>query len=428
MSKPKGQMERIIFAAKEADEPLIANFQAETPRDLLLSIIKEKHAQIPSIMEESAIDCWIIFVRETTANPDPVMNLIIGGDVVWDSAFIFSNTKENFSRTAIVGNFDADEEVKKAIWDEVIPYKEGISSSFQQFIDSLSPLQIALNYSQDDAMSDGLSHGMFLKLESILSNKRKSFVSASPIVSAIRSRKTSKEIALITKACELTEEINDRIAGQLQVGMTEKQIQRLFHNEMDRLGAAAAWQRNSCPSIDAGPEKTLGHVGPTTLKLQEGHTLHNDFGVKLNGYCSDLQRMWFVGSANEIPDELMHAFETVKNAIRLALAAIKPGCMGYKIDKIARDYVKERNYEEYAHALGHQVGRQAHDGGTLLGPLWERYGDLPRGEIEEGNVFTLELHVKTQNYGTVSLEENIVVTASGARFLVPPQEEFRLIK
>jgi Xaa-Pro aminopeptidase len=421
-------MEGKSIAVQEVSEPLTATLQAETPQELLLSIIKEKHVQIPSIMKENAIDCWIVFVRETTANPDPVMNLVIGGDVVWESAFIFSNTKGNFSKTAIVGNFDADEEVKKAIWDEVIPYKEGISSSFQRSIDSLSPSQIALNYSQDDVMSDGLSHGMFLKLESILSNKRNSFVSASPIVSAIRSRKTTKEIDLVTKACELTEEINDRIAGQFQVGMTEKQIQGLFHNEIDRLGVVTAWQRNSCPSIDAGPEKTLGHVGPTDLKLQEGHTLHNDFGVKLNGYCSDLQRMWFVGSANEIPDELIHAFETVKDAIRLALATIKPGCKGYEIDKIARDHVKERGYEEYAHALGHQVGRQAHDGGTLLGPLWERYGDLPRGGIEEGNVFTLELHVKTQKYGTVSLEEDIVVTTDGARFLVPPQEEFRLIK
>jgi Xaa-Pro aminopeptidase len=138
--------------------------------------------------------------------------------------------------------------------------------------------------------------------------------------------------------------------------------------------------------------------------------------------------MWFVGSANDIPDELEHAFEIVRNAIQRASEAIKPGSIGYEMDKIARDYVKEQGYEEYAHALGHQVGRQAHDGGTLLGPLWERYGDLPKGKLETGNIFTLELHVKTENYGTVSLEENIVVTKNGCRFLVPPQEKFRFAK
>jgi Xaa-Pro aminopeptidase len=138
--------------------------------------------------------------------------------------------------------------------------------------------------------------------------------------------------------------------------------------------------------------------------------------------------MWFVGSVNDVPNELMHAFETVRDAIRRASETIKPGCIGYEIDSIARSYVKERGYEEYAHALGHQVGRQAHDGGVLLGPLWERYGDTPRGKTAVGNVFTLELHVKTENYGTVSLEENIEVTADGCHFLVPSQNEFRLIQ
>jgi Xaa-Pro aminopeptidase len=44
--------------------------------------------------------------------------------------------------------------------------------------------------------------------------------------------------------------------------------------------------------------------------------------------------------------------------------------------------------------------------------------------VEDGNVFTLELNVKTQNYGTVSLEENIIVTEEGCEYLVPPQEKF----
>ena len=42
-------------------------------------------------MKEYEIDCWIIFVRETESNPDPIMDLVVGGDVVWDSAFIFVN-------------------------------------------------------------------------------------------------------------------------------------------------------------------------------------------------------------------------------------------------------------------------------------------------------------------------------------------------
>ena len=100
---------------------------------------------------------------------------------------------------------------------------------------------------------------------------------------------------------------------------------------------------------------------------------------------------------------------------------------GVDVDTFARDFVKERGYEEYQHALGHQLGLQAHDGGTLLGPLWERYGNTPNGILEPNNVFTLELYVTTENYGQVSVEEDIVITKDGCKFLSTPQRELRCI-
>ena len=373
------------------------------------------------------IDCWIVFIRETKANPDPIMDLIIGGDVVWDSAFIFTTGGDVFTKIAIVGNFDGLAQEKKGIWDEVITFKEGITKPLKNYLDKSNPQRIALNYSEDDVVSDGLSHGMFLKITKILSEKKDYIISAAPIIRAVRGRKTKTEIDLILKACELTEKINQKITTSLGLGMSEIEIQKLFHDEMDRLGVSEAWQRQSCPAVNAGPEKEFGHVGPSQLKTRKGHSLHNDFGIKLQGYCSDLQRMWFFGDENEIPEELTHAFETVRDAIQKAGNFIKPGIAGHSADKIARDFVKSRGYKEYAHALGHQVGTKAHDGGIILGPLWERYGDTTKGLVEENNIFTLELHVTTKNYGTVSLEENIVITKDGCRFLVPPQEKFIII-
>ncbi|MHA2018459.1 MAG: M24 family metallopeptidase, partial [Promethearchaeota archaeon] len=97
------------------------------------------------------------------------------------------------------------------------------------------------------------------------------------------------------------------------------------------------------------------------------------------------------------------------------------------VDTIAREYIVSQGYDEYPHALGHQVGTQGHDGGLLLGPLWERYGDVPKGLVEENNIFTLELEVSTKNYGQVSLEEVIVITKDGCRFFVPPQTKFLVL-
>ena len=69
------------------------------------------------------------------------------------------------------------------------------------------------------------------------------------------------------------------------------------------------------------------------------------------------------------------------------------------------------------HALGHQVGRAAHDGGAILGPKWQRYGDTPMRPIQNDEVYTLELGVMLPERGYLGLEEIVVVTEDGCEFL-----------
>jgi len=402
--------------------------QAKIPREVNLKIAREKHDQLLTIMQALGIDCWIIFVRETAVSPDPIMELVVIGDVVWQSAFIFSLQNNRLHKIAIVGNYDVLNEQQKGLWDEVIGYKEGISKPLKDYIKKLTPKKIAINYSKDDVTADGLSYGLYQILTEILPDYKERFVSATQIIQKLRGQKSKTEIELVTKACKLTEQIFEELIPKIREGMSELEIQQLFHEKMDAVGVIEAWQKNSCPAVDAGPEKEIGHAGPDpNQKVKKGHTIHFDFGVKLQAYCSDIQRMVFLGKEDELPDELQHAFETVHGAISRAAGFIHPGVQGFEVDKVARAYVLSRGYEEFGHALGHQVGTRAHDGGILLGPLWERYGDTPRGSVEENMIFTLELYVKTKNFGYVSLEEDIVVTKNGCRFLIPRQDDFWFI-
>ena len=82
---------------------------------------------------------------------------------------------------------------------------------------------------------------------------------------------------------------------------------------------------------------------------------------------------------------------------------------------------------EYPHALGHQVGRAAHDGGVGLLPRWERYGRLPYGKIEAGQVFTIEPRLPIEGYGVATIEEIVWVTEEGAKFLSKPQRTLTLV-
>jgi Xaa-Pro aminopeptidase len=197
---------------------------------------------------------------------------------------------------------------------------------------------------------------------------------------------------------------------------------------MKEHGVGFAWGADHNPAVNAGPNKQFGHAGPTDNLTKEGHLLHFDFGVRYQGYCSDIQRMFFFGSESQVPDEIQAAFHAVQGAIQKAADFIKPGVKGFEVDQVAREYVQAQGFEEYQHALGHQVGQATHDGGTLLGPLWERYGDSPYGVVQPGNVFTLELYVTTENYGQLSLEEDILITETGCEFLSNPQQKLICIE
>ncbi|MFC2079741.1 M24 family metallopeptidase, partial [Candidatus Bipolaricaulota bacterium] len=221
----------------------------------------------------------------------------------------------------------------------------------------------------------------------------------------------------------LTEQIIDDVITELRVGQTELEIFARFHERVRAHGVDFAWNEDHNPAVDAGPDKAFGHVGPTNLRTQAGHLLHFDFGIRLDSYCSDLQRMVYFGSRSSIPEEIDRGFTTARDAIHAAYEFLRPGVIGADVDAVARTMTTGAGYEEYKNALGHQLGRNAHDGGTLLGPRWQRYGSLPDGIVEPGNVFTLEPNLKTESFGMISLEEDVLVTETGCEFLSTPQRE-----
>lgn len=390
-------------------------------------MIREKIGQAADIMKEEKIDLWITFVRESEVSYDPALDLILGANCTWQSAFMIPAEGH---AVAIVGSLD-ETRIRETGGYEVIGYKQSIRDELLRRIDAWAPGTIAVNFSENDVMADGLSHGMYVILKNYLAETPYAdrLVSAELLISKIRGRKSPEEIRRIKKNIDLTEELFARVSKVMKPGMTERDVAAFLLGEVDREGVGTSWEREMCPSVFTGPESAGAHAGPTDRLIEKGHVLNIDFGTRSEKYCSDMQRTWYFLKDGETaaPAPVQEAFETIRDAIQLAAESIRPGMEGREIDAVARNHITGRGYDEYPHALGHQIGQRAHDGAGLLCPEWERYGTLPYLKIEENQVYTIEPRITIPGYGIATMEEIIVVRPDGGAFLSHPQRELYLI-
>ena len=389
--------------------------------------MKEKLTQITEILDEFEIDLWLTYVRETAMHADPILPFICDLDFTWETAILITRSQ----KIVIVGHFDAANVVALGLYDQVITYHEGIGEALRQTIADLQPQQIAVNYSTGDVAADGLTHGLYLNLQRYLADTvyPERLISAERIIAALRGRKTPTEAALVRQAVATTEQLFAEVGQFAQPGMTQAEIAAFVHRRIAELGLDYAWPQPFNPIVTCGPHSAVGHAAPGDVILEKEHLLHLDLGVKQAGYCSDLQRMWYVlaDDETEAPPEVQRAFTVVQGAIETGKGALKPGVPGWQVDEVAREFVVDHGYDEYMHAFGHLLGRAAHDGATVLGPRWERYAGICELPVEVGNIFTLELHVIVPERGMMSLEEDVLVTDNGVEYLGKPQTELWII-
>jgi Xaa-Pro aminopeptidase len=392
-------------------------------------MIREKINQAIDILKEENIDCWLTFVRETSTIHDPAMDLVVGSGVTWHSAFIITARGDTL---AIVGSLDKPNQETLGHYRKIVGYLESIEKDLTNALQDINPNKIAINYSLNTATADGLSHGLYLQLMTYLKDTPFSdrLVSSEQILNKLRGRKSQTEINRVKKSIEVTLDMFDQVSKFIVSGKSEKDVARFLLDLVDKKGIGLAWDPDHCPAVFTGPDTAGAHAGPTDREIQPGHVLNIDFGVKINGYCSDLQRSWYIlkNGETDAPKEVKRGFQVILDSISRAADAIKPGKTGFEIDTIARDYIVSQGYEEYPHGLGHQIGREAHDGGGLLGPKWERYGSLPDIPLEINQLFTIEPRLTIKDYGIATVEEIVVITDDGCKFLSNRQTEIFLVK
>ncbi len=392
------------------------------------TLIIEKTDQAISLLKEYDYDMWITFARERSVTPDPILDYIFEDNLTWKSAIIITKGGD---KIAIVGSLDAEAIERRGVY-EVVPYIKSFKEPFIKYLKKISPNSILINYSKDSPIADGLTHGMYLNLMDAIKEAgfEKNVISSERLISSLLGRKTETEIKLVKAAINETLKIFDEVTEFLKEGISEKEVAEFVKSKVKERGFGYAWEEEMCPAVFAGPQTGGAHSGPTDKKIKKGEVVNMDFGIKLDGYVSDLQRTWYIlkDDENDDPEPVKKAFKVLIESVEKAAAALKAGVKGIEIDTIAREHIVKNGYPEYPHALGHQVGRNAHDGAALLAPAWERYGNLPYLPIEENMLFTIEPRIPVEDYGVVTVEDIVKVKRDGVEFLSPPQKEIILVR
>lgn len=394
-----------------------------------MAIYKEKIEVAYDALNANDIDLWIIAGQESATNSEPMLPCLGEFEFIGLTSLLF--TKER-SSTVICTPIDADGYRRLHAFDEVIPFSVSFVKTLSEYLKDKQLKKIALDYSANNPASDGLTVGIFnlLKEALQLSQCQAEIVSAEPLVNRVRGIKVEDELIRIKKACACAEEIFNDAKHFIKAGLNCQDVYKFFQNQVEQKGFGYSWPKSCNPGVFSGFGCPSGHMGAPDFPIKKGDVVNIDFGIIVDGYSCDLQRMYYVLDDHETdaPEEVKKAFNAVRDAIALAAQALVPNTTGFKVDKVARDYIISQGYPEWNSALGHQMGRVAHDGGPLLATERPRYNrpELIHTPLHKGYVFTLEPSVPTSR-GRIGLEEDVFVTENGAEFLTPPQQALYLI-
>ena len=228
---------------------------------------------------------------------------------------------------------------------------------------------------------------------------------------ALRQVKDADEIALIRRACAIADEGFAHIIRYIQPGMTELEVAAELEHYMRTLGS----ERPAFQTIIAsGVRGSLPHGVASDKVIARGELVTMDFGAVCAGYHSDITRTICVGRADVRQREI---YDAVLSAQMRALAALRPGVTGIEVDRIARDSLAEKNFEQYfGHGLGHSLGLEIHEE--------PRLSKAGKHIMQPNMLITDEPGVYIPGWGGIRIEDTVLITADGSEPLTRAPKEF----
>jgi len=222
------------------------------------------------------------------------------------------------------------------------------------------------------------------------------WIATKDAVEPIRAVKDVHEVEAIRKAVALGDAGFDYLCGILKPGMTEREAAWELEVYL-RTHAADALAFEII--VASGPNGAMAHHRAGDRAIQRGEPILLDFGVVIDGYCSDLTRTVSLGNGDT---KYAEVYQVVRRAQQTALDGIRAGLTGVQADALARDVIGALNYgDAFGHGLGHGVGLAVHEA--------PRAGKSATEPLPAGATLTVEPGVYLPGWGGVRIEDLVIV-------------------
>jgi Xaa-Pro dipeptidase len=241
------------------------------------------------------------------------------------------------------------------------------------------------------------------------------FPDASEALSQLRLKKDKFEVDAMRRAVKIAQDALEATIPLIKIGMTERELASELVMELLKHGSDS--ELPFSPIVSGGPNSANPHASPSERKLQAGDLLVVDWGAAYGGYISDLTRTFAVG---EVDAECAKIHKIVQEANAAGRAAGKPGVPCANVDIATRDVIEKSGYGKYfTHRTGHGIGMEGHEDPYMRGDNMQL--------LEIGMAYTVEPGIYLPNRNGVRIEDNVVITESGADCLSNMPREIRVV-
>jgi Xaa-Pro aminopeptidase len=224
-------------------------------------------------------------------------------------------------------------------------------------------------------------------------------------VEKLRMIKEEREVKAMRASCALNHTVFEQVREMLAPGMTESEVAWAIEKLYREQGAS---ELSFSTIVGVGPNGALPHAIPGRDRIEENCPVLIDMGCRLQDYCSDQTRTFWVGDAPS--PVFLRTRDLVRKAQDLAVSAMGPGMTAKEAYEVARDFFRRQGVDQYfTHGLGHGIGLETHEGPAL--------SPLSSAVLEPGMVVTVEPGLYYPEWGGVRWEYMVLVTESGVEVL-----------